>query len=93
MEHEHEHEYEWYDKASIAFKKLSPKSGDIITVSVPPDTDPRQVQMIEIMLKEAVDDALPNGCNVLLLSQGVELQHFSKNEMARLGWYKLGGNQ
>ena len=49
--------------------------------------------MIEIMLKEAVDDALPNGCNVLLLSQGVELQHFSKNEMARLGWYKLGGNQ
>lgn len=82
-------EYEWYEKASIAFTKLSPKPGDIITVTVPANIDPQQAQMVALYLEEVIQDKLPDSVQVMVVQAGIEMKCLNADEMAKHGWYKL----
>ncbi len=83
--------YEWYEKATIAFAKLSPKKGDFITITIPANTDPRQAEMVAIMLQEALEDNLPEGVHAIVLQGDIRIEDLSKEVMASHGWYKIGG--
>lgn len=82
--------YEWYEKATLAFQKLSPKKGDFIYITVPSRTDPRQIEIVAALLQEAIIDHLPEGVHAMVVSSGIEIAKLDKAQMAKCGWYKLG---
>ncbi len=83
--------HDWYQKATIAFEKLSPKPGDFVTITVPRGTDPRQMEMVSIYVQEAIQDHLPEGVHAMIVEGGITIENWPKEMMARHGWYKLGG--
>ena len=80
--------YEWYERASIAIQKLSPKDGDFIVVSVPSNMDPRQIEMVSVLLQDAFADYLPTGVKSLILANGIEIRKIDEQQMNELGWYR-----
>jgi len=80
---------DWEEKAKVAFKKLSPKSGDIVTITVPQEIHPMQAELIRDYVVGAVQECLPDDVAVMIVEAGIDIKCLNADEMARLGWYKL----
>jgi len=74
-----------YDRASLAFQKLSPKDGDVIVISFPADIEPLQMQLFA----EGLQPHIPKGVTILCSRSGVTIQNLPEAEMNALGWYKF----
>lgn len=77
---------QWRDRISLAFKRLSPKEGDTMVVSFPPDIAHEQMEMVAVALNEEVSD----GVTVLCLREGMTVELLSEKDMNALGWHKMG---
>lgn len=76
----------WRDRISLAFKRLSPKDGDTMVVSFPPDVVHEQMVAVADELNEQISD----GVTVLCLREGMTVELLSEEDMNALGWYKMG---
>lgn len=83
--------YNVYEKSAVAFEKLSAKSGDLITITVPADMDPQQMKAFSLLIQESIADNLPEGVTTVIVASNVQIEHWPREMMARHGWHKLGG--
>lgn len=81
--------YDWYEKATIAFEKLSPKKGDLVTITVPRNTDPRQMEMVAMLVDEACQELKEQGVTFMVVQGGIDFANFPEEVMARYGWIKV----
>jgi len=77
--------YKTYDKATLAFQKLSPMEGDIIVISFPKDIEPMQMQLFA----EQLQPQIPDDVTILCTRAGVTIQTLPEAEMNKMGWYKF----
>jgi len=70
--------------------KLSPAPGDVVVIRVPPAAPDETVRAVA----EYVSTVLaPTGARWLGLFEGMELEHVTAEEMARLGWVRAEVDQ
>lgn len=79
----------FYTQAKVAFLKLEPKEGDVIAITLPVDMAYEQVLSTVTYLQDVADEF---GCNVVILSQGADVQIIPEEEMNKLGWYRKPRN-
>lgn len=77
---------QWQEKVSLAFQRLSPKHGDTMVVTFPPDIAHERMSAVAEALNEEVSD----GVTVLCLREGMTVDLLSEKEMNALGWHKMG---
>lgn len=77
--------YKAYDKATLAFQKLSPHEGDIIVITFPDDIQPQQMQLFA----EQLQPQIPDDVTILCARAGVTIESLPELEMNNLGWYKF----
>ena len=82
-------EQKFYDQARVGFLKLEPKKGDVIAITMPVDMAYEQVLATVTYLQEIAEEF---GCNVIILSQGADVQLLSEEDMNKLGWYRKPQN-
>ena len=81
---------EIYKKAQIAFKKLSPKDGDIVVIKFPDNIHPQQMETFA----EHMDGIIPEGVTIFCTRSAVEIDCLPKQELNDLGWYNINtGNE
>lgn len=81
--------YNVYEKSAVVFEKLSAKSGDLITITVPANMNPQQMKAFSLLIQESIADYLPEGVNAVIVASNIQVEHWPKEMMARHGWYKL----
>ena len=75
----------FYEQARVAFKKLSPKKGDVLCVSFPADMPMGQVQTTVGYLQQLGNEF---ECAVIALGQGITMDVMTEQDMNELGWYR-----
>lgn len=73
-----------YDKARLAFQKLSPKSGDLIFIKFPDDIAHEQMSLFARGLQQHI----PKDVLVMCAHHGAEIEQISEEQMNRMGWYR-----
>ena len=73
------------ETARLSFKKLSPKAGDIITVTIPADMSGEAAMGLASLL----GDYVPEGVQALMLQEGVTLDVLTEEEMNTVGWTRI----
>ena len=79
-----------YEQVSVAFEKLSPNNGDIITVTLPDDMVVNQIKAFSQILTPLVEE---HGVSIVFLTKGVKLKLVSESEMNKNGWFKFNPEQ
>lgn len=80
-------EEKFYEQATIAFKKLGAKAGNIIVVTVPDDIATVQMQAAMEQLHKIGKD---HDVTVMLVRAGTKIEELDEVKMAEHGWYKHG---
>ena len=78
-----------HTKYKLEIDKLSPKSGDIITVKFPRDMCYQEMQAILGYLSEISEEI---GCPIVGVIHGITLDITPEKEMNKFGWYKKTKN-
>ncbi len=81
-------DFKVYEKASLAFQKLEPNPGDIISVRFPDDIHPVQMEKFA----EGLRAHLPEDVVLLCLRAGTSIDKIPETEMNKHGWYKFDMN-
>ncbi len=74
-----------YERADIAFKKLSAADGDIIVVTFPSNILMEQMQAFASYMESAI----PTGVTVFCTKDGVTMDLLPKEQLNALGWYNM----
>ena len=77
--------YKTYDKATLAFQKLSVREGDVIVISFPADIEPAQMQLFA----EQLQPNIPEDVTILCTRGGVTIQNLPEAEMNKMGWHRF----
>ena len=65
------------------------KEGDVIAITMPVDMAYEQVLSTVTYLQGIADEF---GCNIVILSQGADVELLSEDDMNKLGWYRKPRN-
>lgn len=80
---------DWAQKATIAFQKLSPRPGDLLTVTAPSFARKEQLEMIAVYIEEVLADLeLTGKVGVMIVQGGIEINNLPAERMEELGWVR-----
>jgi hypothetical protein len=81
--------YDWTQKATVAFQKLSPRPGDILTVTLPDTVRPEQIAQIQVYVADVLQDLELDGkVGCMIVVGGLDMQVLRAETMNELGWYR-----
>lgn len=75
-----------YDRAQIAFQKLSPQPNDILVIKFPDDIVHEQMAAFA----QGIQQHVPDDVIVLCTRAGMSIDLFNEEQMNQLGWYRKG---
>lgn len=79
-----------YDQARVAFQRLQPEPGDIITVTLPTDIIHEQMVALAEVLQPLSNE---HDCSIIFLRSGVTVEILTEQHMNNLGWFRLDPKQ
>jgi len=86
---EHERDKQLIDLTELEFRKLSPKSGDVIAVEIPKNTS----QAIRASICKSIRKILPLGVKSIVFEKGTKVDLIKRPADSFLMWPSLDGEE